>query len=302
MSPRVDLPGPFSARPATTADVAALHELVGTVERATSGGAETGADRIEATLTRPGLDATADSLIVHAADGRVAAWAWINRGRHAHIDVAPAYQGLGIGSALLDWVEARAAEVGTDWVAQTVDDQDLAGTALLRSRGYEVLATNWMLEMPTTGLDVKIPDGVTIRPFRTGDEHAAYQLIEDAFDDWQPRRKEYDEWARMSIERSSFAPALSPVAVAGDELVGAVLSLDPPESGSDGYVEQVAVRKDQRGRGVAKALLATAAEAMHGRGRTKLTLWTHSGTGALAMYERLGMTVRRSTTVLRGRV
>jgi hypothetical protein len=30
-----------------------------------------------------------------------------------------------------------------------------------------------------------------------------------------------------------------------------------------------------------------------------LTLWTHSGTGALAMYERLGMTVRRSTTVYR---
>jgi hypothetical protein len=26
-------------------------------------------------------------------------------------------------------------------------------------------------------------------------------------------------------------------------------------------------------------------------------LWTHSGTGALAMYERLGMTVQHSTTV-----
>lgn len=295
------LPDSFTTRPATTADVPAIHALVSAAELGTTGVAETGADRIEAELSRPGLDPAVDSLLVHSYDGRLAGWAWINRGRRAQVDVDPAFRGLGIGGALLDWVESRAAAVGTDWVAQTVDDQDLAGTELLRSRGYEVLATNWMLEMPTTGLDLSVPEGVTIRPFRPGDERAAYQVIEDAFDDWQPRRKEYDEWARLSIERSSFAPALSPVALAGDELVGAVLSLDLPGS-SDGYVEQVAVRKDQRGRGVAKALLATAAAAMQVDGRTKLTLWTHSGTGALAMYERLGMTVRRSTTVHRGRI
>jgi mycothiol synthase len=301
MAQPVELPETFSARPATTADVPAVHNLVSAVERDITGVVETGADGIEAALTRPGLDATVDSLVVHAADGELAGWAWINRGRRAQVDVDPTFRGRGIGSALLNWVEARAAEVGTDWVAQTIDDQDLAGTELLRSRGYEVLATNWQLEMPATDLEVKIPDGITIRAFQPGDERAAYQVIEDAFDDWQPRRKEYDEWARMSIERSSFAPELSPVAFAGDELVGAVLSLDLPDS-DDGYVEQVAVRKDHRGRGVAKALLAVAARAMHTQGRTTLTLWTHSGTGALAMYERLGMTVRRSTTVLRGRV
>jgi ribosomal protein S18 acetylase RimI-like enzyme len=238
---------------------------------------------------------------VHATDGRLAGWAWINRGRRAQVDVDPAFRGQGIGNALRAWTEARAAEVGTDWVAQTVDDQDLAGTELLRSRGYEVLATNWQLKMPTTDVELRIPEGLTIRPVAPGDERAAYQVIEDAFDDWQPRRKSYDEWARLSIERSSFAPELSPLAFAGDELVGAVLSLDLPDT-EDGYVEQVAVRKDHRGRGVAKALLAAAARAMHARGRASLTLWTHSGTGALAMYERLGMTVRRSTTVYRGRV
>ncbi|GAB3821470.1 GNAT family N-acetyltransferase [Kribbella italica] len=295
------LPDRFTARPATTADVPAIHALVSAAERDANGVAETGADGIEAALTRPGLDATVDSLVVHADDGRLAGWAWINRGRRSQVDVDPAFRGRGVGSALLDWVEARAAEVGTDWVSQTVDDQDPAGTELLRSRGYELLATNWLLEMPTTGLEVAIPDGVTIRAFRRGDERAAYQVIQDAFDDWQPRRHAYDEWARMSIERASFAPGVSPLAFAGGELVGAALSLDLPDS-TDGYVEQVAVRKDQRGRGVAKALLATAARAMHAQGRTQLTLWTHSGTGALAMYERLGMTVRRSTTVLRGRI
>jgi mycothiol synthase len=301
MAPHINLPAGYTARPATTADVPAIHALVSAVERDIVGVVETGADGIEAALNRPGLDASVDSLVVHAADGRLAGWAWINRGRRAQVDVDPAFRGRGIGNALRAWTEARAAEVGTDWLAQTVDDQDLAGTELLRSRGYEVLATNWQLKMPTADVEIRIPAGLTVRPFAPGDEQAAYQVIEDAFDDWQPRRKSYDEWARLSIERSSFAPELSPLAFAGDELVGAVLSLDLPDT-EDGYVEQVAVRKDQRGRGIAKALLAVAAQAMHARGRTSLTLWTHSGTGALAMYERLGMTVRRSTTVYRGRI
>ncbi|ADB32760.1 GCN5-related N-acetyltransferase [Kribbella flavida DSM 17836] len=301
MAPHLVLPEPFTARPATTADVPAVHALVGAVERELLGRTETGADGIEASLTRPGLDAAVDSLVVHAPDGQLTAWAWINRGRRAQIDVAPAFRGHGIGSALLDWTEARAAEVGTDWLAQNVDDKDRAGTELLRSRGYEVLAKNWQLEMPVAEVSVELPEGFTVRPFQPDEARAAYQLIEDAFDEWQPRRKSYEEWARLSIERASFAPALSPVAFAGGELVGAALCLDLPDP-DDGYVEQVAVRKDQRGRGLARALLAIAARGFRAQGKHNLTLWTHSDTGALAMYERLGMSVRRSTTVYRGRV
>ena len=135
-----------------------------------------------------------------------------------------------------------------------------------------------------------------VRAFRPGDEQAAYQVTEDAFDEWQQRRPSYAEWAGRTVGRPTFAPEASPVAFAGDEMVGVVLSLDVPGS-QEGYVERVAVRRDQRGRGIARVLLREAFCAFHRRGMRGCTLWTHSDTGALSLYERIGMSVRRSSTV-----
>jgi mycothiol synthase len=300
--PDVVVPDGYSSRAATDADVPAIHSLVTATERALHGEAETGIDAIKAVLSRPGFDAAVDSVVVHDAAGQLAAWAWLNRGKRAQIDVSPDHRGLGIGSALLDWAEARAVEVGTtDWIAQMVDDQDQAGVELVRARGYDVLAVNWQLELPMDSEPVvpALPDGITVRSFEPGDAAGTHLLIEDAFDEWQPRRKSFEEWSAMTIERSSFAPSLSPLAFAGDEVVGAVLCLDLPDS-DEGYVEQLAVRRDQRGKGLARTLLAIARQSFYHQGKRNLTLWTHSGTGALAMYERLGMTVRRSTTIYHG--
>ncbi len=77
-----------------------------------------------------------------------------------------------------------------------------------------------------------------------------------------------------------------------------MIALDLPES-NEGYVQQLAVRADQRNKGIARAMLDETCAAFYLLGRRNCILWTHSGTGALAMYERLGMRVRRSTTVYR---
>uniref|UniRef100_UPI00117CEEC4 GNAT family N-acetyltransferase n=1 Tax=Streptomyces murinus TaxID=33900 RepID=UPI00117CEEC4 len=142
------------------------------------------------------------------------------------------------------------------------------------------------------------PAGITVRAFRAGDEEAAYRLTEDAFDEWQQRRKPYAEWARLTVGRATFAPWASPLAFEGDWLVGAVLSLDTGDlDGGEGYIERVAVHRDQRNRGIARLLLREAFRAFYLQGRRSCVLWTHSDTGALALYERIGMTVRRSSTV-----
>jgi ribosomal protein S18 acetylase RimI-like enzyme len=288
----------FRTRPATLADAPVIHAVIAANEQAWHGLVQSVPDAVAADLQRPQITLALDTRVVTTADGEVVAWAWVHGGRRSQIDVHPSYAGRGLGTELLDWAETRAREHKSDWLAQTVDDADAAGTNLLRSRGYEVLATNWLLERPVDGDAPVLPDGVTLRPFATDDAPVVHKVVQDAFDDWQPRRHEYDEWAGTSIERSSFDPELSPVAVAGDEIVGAVISLDLPDS-PDGYVDQVAVRSDFRGRGLARALLTYAALRAGRRGKQTLTLWTHSGTGALAMYERLGMKVRRSTTVYR---
>jgi GNAT superfamily N-acetyltransferase len=288
----------FTHRPATLDDAPAIHRLIAAAEERWHGQTDRAPDAVAADLQRPLITLELDTRVLEAPNGDLVAWAWVHGGRRAQIDVHPSYVGRGLGTQLLDWAEDRAREHGSDWLAQTVDDADKAGTELLRARGYDVLATNWLLERPVTGDAPVLPEGVTLRPFASGDARVVHQVVQDAFDEWQPRRHEYDEWAGTSIERSSFDQELSPVAVFGDEIVGAVISLELPDS-PDGYVDQVAVRRDFRGRGLARALLTYAALGAGRRGKQTLTLWTHSGTGALAMYQRLGMSVRRSTTVYR---
>ncbi|MFE0464259.1 GNAT family N-acetyltransferase [Kitasatospora sp. NPDC058965] len=293
----VPLPAPYRGRPATLADARAIHDLVAARERAVLGTTETEPDRILADLGVPGLDPALDTLLVHDPAGRLVGRGWV-RGRRSAIDVHPDQLGRGLGSALLDWAEARARQVGTEGLSQTVSDADRPAVALLRSRGYEPFVTQWLLEiaLPEEPEVPAPPPGITVRPFRPGDELAAHRLTEDAFDEWQTRRKSYEEWAAHTVGLDSFAPALSPVAFAGAEMVGAVLALDLPET-DEGYVERVAVRKDHRNQGIARLLLRESFRAFHREGRRTCVLWTHSETGALSLYERVGMSVRRSSSV-----
>lgn len=292
------LPAGYRTRAATTADLPAIHQLVVVCEEALYGAAETDLDTVAADLARPGLIPELDTALVHGPTGELVGRAWVDR--RSEVDVHPAHRGLGIGAALLDWVEARARAAGTEWVVQTVPDSDLAAVAQVRAHGYRPMVINWLLgiELPTEPMVPEPAPGITVRAFRPGDEHPAYLLTEDAFDEWQARRKSYEEWALLAVDRATFAPAMSSLAFADGELVGAVLALDVPDS-DEGYVERVAVRRDQRNRGIARLLLQHTFREFHRQGRRGCTLWTHSKTGALTLYQRVGMTVRRSSTVYR---
>ncbi|MGF1430299.1 GNAT family N-acetyltransferase [Kitasatospora sp. LaBMicrA B282] len=311
-----DLPPGYRARPTSTDDVPALHALVAACERELYGHPETDPGSIAAVFARPGLVTELDTLLVHDRSGQPVARAWVNR--RSEVDVHPQHRGHGLGSALLDWAEARARQAGDEQLAQTVPNGDVQAVTLLRSRGYEPKVTQWLLEYTMTDeppLPEPVP-GIAVRPFRAGDEQAAHLLIQDAFDDWQQRRHPFREWAEHTVARPAFAPGLSALAFATDpsdptggldptgsldptgELVGAVLAMDLPET-AGGYVEEVAVRHDHRNRGIARLLLHTVFRAFHQHGRRTCTLWTHSDTGALDLYLRVGMQVQRSSTVFK---
>src|SRR5438477_334822 len=82
--------------------------------------------------------------------------------------------------------------------------------------------------------------------------------------------------------------------VGADRVVGAALALD--SGGDDGFVHQLAVHRDYRHRGIARALLHQAFVGFARVGRRSCTLSTNSYTGALSLYERVGMRIRRSYT------
>ncbi|MFF9347725.1 GNAT family N-acetyltransferase [Streptomyces sp. NPDC014734] len=298
LPPTLRLPLGYRSRPATTEDVPAIHALVTACERQVHGRARSDSGAVAADLARPGLVPGTDTVLVLDPAGRLAARAWVDR--RSEVDVHPDHRGRGLGAALLGWTLERARQAGSARVVQTVADADTDAVALLRAHGYEPLVTAWLLEfVMSAGPTVpRPPAGITVRPFRAGDGPAVHVLVQDAFDEWQERRQAYEEWAAHTVDRPTFAPRQSALAFAGNQLVGAALALDVPGTG-EGYLEQVAVRRDHRGRGIARLLLRHAFRDFHRTGRGACTLWTHSDTGALDLYLRVGMTVRHSSTVFR---
>lgn len=293
MTPRIVWPDGYRTRPATPDDAEVIHDLVSARGAALHGQVLSDPGRIAAVFTRPGLDPVRDTLLALTTEGEPAGWAWVNR--RSEVDVHPRHRGRRLGAALLDWTVARA---DGQRLVQTVPDADHAEAALLRSRGFAPMVTSWLLEiaLPTEPELPSPPPGVEVRPLRPGDETDAYRVCEGAFDEWQQRRKSYPEWAAHTVSRDTFAASASPAAFAGGQMIGVVVSLDLPEAG-EGYIERLAVQAGHRGRGIARLLLLHAFRDFHRRGYRSCVLWTHSDTGALSLYQRVGMTVRRSSTV-----
>lgn len=74
---------------------------------------------------------------------------------------------------------------------------------------------------------------------------------------------------------------------AGDVVAMALVQMN----GVEGFIARLATRKDQRGRGLAQALLVDAFAAAREHGATRFELSTDSRTGALGLYEKVGMEV-----------
>jgi GNAT superfamily N-acetyltransferase len=292
------LPDGLTSRPATLAEVGAVTELFAACELHDDGVVEVDVGDIEVSFTRSGYEPSRDSVLVLDGD-RLVAYAEAF-GDRAEADVLPSHRGRGIGTALLRWTEAKARRDGSASLSQTVTDVRTDAADLFRRHGYRPTETAWLLQIrfddgpPPTAVP---PEGITIRPFRRGvDEPAAYRVIEDAFNEWPGRTPQsFEEWASYFPSHPSFAPELSPLAFDGDELVGASLYLDYADT-DEGWVQQLATRVTHRHRGIARALLHQAFANAYASGKRACGLSTNSSTGALSLYEKVGMRVRRSYT------
>jgi ribosomal protein S18 acetylase RimI-like enzyme len=138
-----------------------------------------------------------------------------------------------------------------------------------------------------------IPDGIAIRAIRPDDESPTMAMFETAFSEFADRLPSSETtWRAMTVEREGFEPEDLIVAIDGQQLVGGALLLDSEEI----WVDKLAVAASHRHRGVARALLQTAFRRSFERGYEHTSLSTDSRTGALSLYERVGMRVTRSFT------
>ena len=299
------LPEGFAVRTATAGDVDDITAVIAAVELDVNGEVDVDTEDVAVDLTAPLLAEPAHAVVVvEGSTDRIVAVS-ILHANHGGVWAAvhPDRRERGIGSALLTWTERTARVAGVRSLRQVHPDAHDAARELLAAFGYAPAWTSWLLEY-RMGDDAPAPDeppeGIAIRPFDPADERVVHCLIQDAFGEWEQHDAQtFEQWRTFTVARGVFDARLSPVAVDGasDEIVGVALCLAYDED--EGYVHQLAVRRDHRNRGIARALLLTAFSGFHDLGRRVVTLGTDSRTGALPMYERVGMRVRRSYTTFR---
>jgi mycothiol synthase len=290
------LPQAYRQRPATEGDLEAVTALVAAYEADVLGEVLIETEDVAGDWRRPSFDLSTDCVVVFADDSLVGHGELFGPDRRAEVNVHPGHRGVGLGAWLLGWTERRCRETGAPYVRQIVSDEDVAGAKLLVARGYVALHTAWMLEIDVPERPaVEIPEGIVIRAFETGlDGRDVYRVIEDAFSEWPDREPTtFGDWASRTIHREGFEPWMVPVAVDGDEIVGVANLVPSPDSG---WVQYLATKASHRHRGIARALLQHAFAMFHDRGRRTCGLSTDSRTGALSLYEKLGMRVTRSFT------
>ena len=273
-------------------DAGDVTALIRACELHDGGLAERTREDMEAIWERPSFSLARSAIGVRDGAALVgyAAIAWP---RYADAWVLPSHRGRGTGSALMRWTWDAARALGHPSVGQSVHERAADAVALLRGAGYEQTRTSWILDI---ALDAPppppmLPEGYALRAFVPGrDDRAAYQVIEDAFAEWPDRDPEsYEDWVAQTLRRPGFVPERLVLAVRGeDEVVGAMVLVDDDEP----FVDQLAVAREHRSRGLARALLQRAFAIGWSDGRRSCVLATDTRTGALGLYEHVGMTPR----------
>ena len=292
---RVNIATELIVRPLRPEDLEDVYQLYARSQQHDVGEIEVDREDLLTDWALPGMDMSRDTVGVFSGPDLVAA-AELTLRHRAEVVIAPDARDRGIGTWLREWTERRAAEKGWELVAQVVPDTNTAARKLFLAAGYRTRHTSWVLriEHDREPPEAQLPDRIAIRAYRPEDEHAVFRLFEDAFNEWPGRDPQpFEEWAAITTRRPDFRPDLFALAVDGDEIVGGAMSL---AVSGEGWIDKIAVKATHRNRGIARALLQHAfREAWH-RGERVSGLSTDSRTGALTLYEKVGMSVRRSYT------
>lgn len=218
----------------------------------------------------------------------------------------PSAKGRGVGAALLSWVERRAAQIAnevsldpeapltvTNWA------QDCDAPPLLAGAGFEPVRHFLQMRIDLAGVylaEPVWPEGLQTRCFIPGpDDAALFASFREAFaDHWGDAQVNPDEWWRenRTAPNAGFDPTLWFVAVDSGALAGFSICREREADGQAiGWISLLGVRPRWRGRGLGEALLLHSFNVFRERGyrRNALNVDVANTTGALRLYEKVGM-------------
>lgn len=281
-------------RPATPDDLRPVVDLFQAFDIAMRGFVDTDDADVSADWESPGFDTAARTRVVEDA-GTVIAYAVVDT--HGVCDTVVDLarpDAMDVTDELLAWLETTAPEVQH---YQVVGDEALG--EVLRRRGWVPRRTFWRMrfdhgaELP----EPVWPEGVTVRGIDVErDARTVHEIVQMAFADIGDHiHKTYEEWGSQLLHPDRLDPELYIVAEEGGELVGVCLGQDMKDYD---YVRQLAVPRQHRGRGIAKALLHEQFRRSAARGLpyTALGVDAANEAGATQLYERAGMHVSEEFT------
>ncbi len=245
---------------------------------------------IVADWSKPSHNLTERSIGV--LDGeRLIGYAELMGADRADAAVHPDWRGRGIGTWLAAWLRDLGRRVGSREVGMPTP-QGSPGDRLMAALGYRVRWQSWVLQLPP-GQEIPdrdLPDGFSLRQARADELPAVHDVLEDAFLEWSVRpRESFEDFTAAVLQRPGFEPWQLRVVVDPAGAVGGVAVLQL--AGEVTYVARLAVRRDLRGRGLAQALLVDAFATGRRHGGVVAELSTDSRTGALGLYQKVGMVV-----------
>ncbi len=315
----IKLPENYTSRPATLADIPAAAALFNAYDQHYLGIQGFTENMLETEWTMPQFNPAKDICLVFnpAGDlvGYVEVWAITNPPVHPWVwgRVHPAHHRKGIGTYLLDWAENRvrqeiekcpadarvAYRVG---MVTTIEPPKFLyaqmGLGLIRHSFKMKLDFNGPLSEPVW------PDGITIRAASLTDEdieivsRVDYEAFRDHFghvdQPFEDHLARFGSWLKRDEKMSD--ASLWFLAMDGGRAVGLGLCARRDQALADyGHVNSLGVLRSHRQRGIGEALLRHAFNEYARRGYKGVTLGVDAEnlTGALRLYQKVGMAVHR---------
>ena len=293
----------------TVEDAGRIAELINARAVALGGAWVESAAGVARWFALPVLDPSADMRLVADAAG-VAGYADVSGPEddtpEAWVDLRALAGRPEALELLFAWAQERAAERAGPGgrIRFFADERDHDFRARLESEGFTVIRSSYEMERSLDGeLDPPVwPDGVVVRPFAARDARAVHAAHDEAFaDHWGYTPVSFEMWKGQNLaddEDSDFS--LWRIAWDSSEVAG--VCINRPRHGDDdtvGWIGVLGVRRPWRRRGLGEALLRESFMEFRDRGKRAAGLGVdaENTTGAVALYERVGMhVVRRSDT------
>lgn len=289
----LSLPYELTARPLTMDDARAVFEVAARQEQHDLGKVEIEAADILADWQRPSFDVASQTVGMFDGETMVG-YGEITGHDRGDAAVHPSYRRRGLGTTIAGWMQDCARGRGATVLGTPVPEGS-PGDRLLEKLGYYVRWTSWVLALPE-GMEIQqrtLPDGYEIREAKPNEYPVVHDVTEDAFLEWSVREREpYDDFLATTVNRPGFQPWNFRVVVdASGQIVGTALVVMCGDPALEAFIDRLAVRRGQRGQGLGQALLVDAFARGREHGATRSALSTDSRTGALSLYEKVGMEV-----------